>query len=57
MRNSGRLQTSLDPEIWSTVAFLKNLPDVKEDDFKKWVQQEDSGLILSWPPALPTRCG
>lgn len=27
-----------DPEIWSIVAFLKKLPDVKEEDFKKWVQ-------------------
>ena len=27
-----------DKEIWSVVAFLKKLPDVKEDDFKKWVQ-------------------
>jgi len=27
-----------DPEIWSVVAFLKKLPDVKEDDFKKWAQ-------------------
>ncbi len=27
-----------DPEIWSMVAFLKKLPDVKEEDFKKWVQ-------------------
>jgi hypothetical protein len=27
-----------DPEIWSVVAFLKKLPDVKEEDFKKWVQ-------------------
>jgi len=24
--------------IWSVVAFLKKLPDVKEEDFKKWVQ-------------------
>jgi mono/diheme cytochrome c family protein len=27
-----------DPEIWSVVAFLKKLPDVKEEDFKKWVE-------------------
>ena len=27
-----------DPEIWSVVAVLKKLPDVKEEDFKKWVQ-------------------
>ena len=27
-----------DAEIWSVVAFLKKLPEVKEDDFKKWVQ-------------------
>jgi len=27
-----------DNEIWSVVAFLKKLPDVKEEDFKKWVQ-------------------
>jgi mono/diheme cytochrome c family protein len=27
-----------DPEIWSVVAFLKKLPDVKEEDFKKWTQ-------------------
>jgi mono/diheme cytochrome c family protein len=27
-----------DAEIWSVVAFLKKLPDVKEDDFKKWTQ-------------------
>ena len=27
-----------DPEIWSMVAFLKKLPDVKEEDFKKWRQ-------------------
>ena len=27
-----------DPEIWSVVAFLKNLPDVKEEDFKRWTQ-------------------
>jgi mono/diheme cytochrome c family protein len=27
-----------DPEIWSLVAFLKKLPDVKEDDYKKWTQ-------------------
>jgi mono/diheme cytochrome c family protein len=27
-----------DPEIWSVVAFLKKLPEVKEEDFKKWVQ-------------------
>jgi mono/diheme cytochrome c family protein len=27
-----------DPEIWSVVAFLKKLPDVKEDDYKKWTQ-------------------
>ena len=27
-----------DPEIWSVVVFLKKLPDVKEEDFKKWVQ-------------------
>jgi len=27
-----------DPEIWSVVAFLKKLPDVKEEDFKKWAQ-------------------
>jgi mono/diheme cytochrome c family protein len=27
-----------DPEIWSMVAFLTKLPDVKEEDFKKWVQ-------------------
>ena len=27
-----------DPEIWSVVAFLKKLPEVKPDDFKKWAQ-------------------
>ncbi len=27
-----------DQEIWSIVAFLKKLPEVKEDDFKKWAQ-------------------
>ena len=27
-----------DPEIWSVVAFLKKLPDVKDEDFKKWAQ-------------------
>ena len=27
-----------DAEIWSVVAFLKKLPDVKEEDFKKWTQ-------------------
>jgi mono/diheme cytochrome c family protein len=27
-----------DAEVWSVVAFLKKLPDVKEDDYKKWVQ-------------------
>jgi mono/diheme cytochrome c family protein len=27
-----------DSEIWSMVAFLKKLPDVSEEDFKKWVQ-------------------
>lgn len=27
-----------DPEIWSMVAFLKKLPDVKEEDFKAWTQ-------------------
>jgi len=27
-----------DPEIWSIVAFLKKLPDVKDEDFKKWAQ-------------------
>src|ERR1700741_2710017 len=27
-----------DPEGWNIVAFLKKLPDVKEDDFKKWTQ-------------------
>ncbi len=27
-----------DPEIWSMVAFLTKLPDVREEDFKKWVQ-------------------
>jgi mono/diheme cytochrome c family protein len=27
-----------DSEIWSVVAFLKKLPEVKEDDFKKWSQ-------------------
>jgi mono/diheme cytochrome c family protein len=27
-----------DPEIWNIVAFLKKLPDVKEEDFKKWAQ-------------------
>ena len=27
-----------DPEIWSVVAFLKRLPEVKEEDFKKWTQ-------------------
>jgi mono/diheme cytochrome c family protein len=27
-----------DGEVWSVVAFLKKLPDVKEEDFKKWVQ-------------------
>jgi mono/diheme cytochrome c family protein len=27
-----------DPELWSIVAFLKKLPDVKEEDFKKWTQ-------------------
>ena len=27
-----------DPEIWNIVAFLKKLPDVKEEDFKKWSQ-------------------
>jgi len=27
-----------DTEVWSVVAFLKKLPDVKEDDYKKWVQ-------------------
>jgi mono/diheme cytochrome c family protein len=27
-----------DPELWSIVAFLKKLPDVKEEDFKKWAQ-------------------
>jgi len=27
-----------DPEIWSIVAFLKKLPEVKEEDFKKWAQ-------------------
>jgi mono/diheme cytochrome c family protein len=27
-----------DKEIWSVVAFLKKLPDVKEEDFKKWAQ-------------------
>jgi mono/diheme cytochrome c family protein len=27
-----------DPEIWSMVAFLKKLPEVKEEDFKTWVQ-------------------
>jgi mono/diheme cytochrome c family protein len=27
-----------DPELWSVVAFLKKLPEVKPDDFKKWAQ-------------------
>ena len=27
-----------DPEIWSVVAFLKKLPEVKPEDFKKWAQ-------------------
>jgi len=27
-----------DKEIWSVVAFLKRLPEVKEEDFKKWTQ-------------------
>jgi len=27
-----------DNEIWSVVAFLKKLPEVKEEDFKKWAQ-------------------
>jgi hypothetical protein len=27
-----------DPEIWNIVAFLKKLPEVKEEDFKKWAQ-------------------
>ena len=27
-----------DPELWSIVAFLKKLPEVKEEDFKKWTQ-------------------
>ena len=27
-----------DNEIWSVVAFLKKLPEVKEEDFKKWTQ-------------------
>src|SRR5437588_3281070 len=27
-----------DPELWSIVAFLKRLPEVKEEDFKKWTQ-------------------
>jgi len=27
-----------DPEIWSVVAFLKKLPDVKEEDYKSWTQ-------------------
>ena len=27
-----------DDELWQIVAFLKKLPDVKEEDFKKWVQ-------------------
>lgn len=27
-----------DAEIWSIAAFLKKLPDVKDEDFKKWVQ-------------------
>jgi mono/diheme cytochrome c family protein len=27
-----------DPEIWSMVAFLKKLPDVKEEEFKAWTQ-------------------
>lgn len=27
-----------DPEIWSVVAFLKKLPDVKEEEFKAWTQ-------------------
>jgi mono/diheme cytochrome c family protein len=27
-----------DPEIWSMVAFLKRLPDVKEEDFKTWTK-------------------
>ena len=28
-----------DPEIWSMVAFLKKLPDVKDEDFKKGVRR------------------
>src|SRR5947199_5125262 len=27
-----------DKEIWSVAAFLKKLPEVKEEDFKKWAQ-------------------
>src|SRR3954452_13035165 len=27
-----------DKEIWSVVAFLKKLPEVKDEDFKKWTQ-------------------
>ncbi|HMK80498.1 MAG TPA: cytochrome c [Xanthobacteraceae bacterium] len=27
-----------DNEIWAVAAFLKKLPEVKEEDFKKWVQ-------------------
>jgi mono/diheme cytochrome c family protein len=33
-----------DPEIWTIVAFLKKLPDVKEADYKAWT---------SAPPAPP----
>ena len=27
-----------DAEVWTIVAFLKKLPDVKEEDFKAWTQ-------------------
>jgi mono/diheme cytochrome c family protein len=27
-----------DPEIWTIVAFVKKLPDVTEDDYKKWTE-------------------
>ena len=35
---SFQLAGAKDEDIWAITAFLKKLPEVKEDDFKKWAQ-------------------
>jgi mono/diheme cytochrome c family protein len=43
-----------DQEIWTTVAFVKKLPSVSDDDYKAWTAPASSTPTPSLPPAPAT---